>query len=367
MDGCVRARPVVDNRQSRWGRRLHQCFAAAVIVLAGCNEKEPPPVPVASSVSVNDSPRSVPTIFSRQDSILLQETGQHVVVGPIQAFDQDSNLVIVDPKERRIAAYARSGRLVWEYARRGRGPGELELPVAAALTAEGLWIADVFNGVFLVDRSTGKELRKLPVGSNATQGLLALSDTSLLLVGRRAAVDGRTSQLHAIDARTGQSLWNALEVTEELLPSGSAKSFGFTAARVSRGRVTATYSLLDTVYQFDLNGRVVLRQSLPITRVEPLVDGTGRKPSVEQVRNLVRVVGAYELNDSTLAVASQRGSAREAVYGIAIIHRGADGIVQQSVNTPLLIGYAGSEIIASYVNPMRPNLLLMLSITGRDP
>jgi hypothetical protein len=341
-------------------------LSALVVLCASCAREKKESITKDTRVSVgSDSVLAVPRWFSRADTLALQETQAHVIVSPIFATLQGEELVVVDPKERRIATFSTDGRLLWEHAQRGRGPGELELPLAAAKTSEGIWIADVFNGVFLLDPNSHAELRRLTNGSNALQGLIAINDTTLLVIGRGPVVSATATWLHAIDARTGRSRWNALEIAEESLPKGAARTFGYAAAHKLGDRLTVSFSLVDTVYQFDLNGGMLGKHHAPLINIRPLERRSREKPSVASLATLVRIVGAHEFGDSTIVVALQQGSGREPRYHMAFIDTRGRSKALLVRDTPMLVGATGHSLMAAFGIPDRPNVLISLGETTR--
>jgi hypothetical protein len=314
----------------------------------------------------SDSVLTIAQWFTRADTIVLQETQAHVIVSPIFATMQDEELVVVDAKERRIATFSADGKLLWEHAQRGRGPGELELPVAAAKTSEGMWIADIFNGVFLLDPKDHHELRRVRIGSNALQGLIAINDTTLLVIGRGPVVSAKTTWLHAIDARTGRSRWNGLEIAERQLPEGAAHTFGYATAHKMGNRLTVSFSLVDTVYQLDLGGGVLRKYHAPLINLRPLERVNREKPSSASLASLVRIVGAYEFGDSTIVVALQQGSGRAPRYDMAFIDTRGRSEALLVRNTPLLVGATDHSLIGAFSSPDLPNVLISLGHATSD-
>lgn len=349
---------------NRSASRYNLSFATiSMLAMLGvsCTREDTVSVTKDTRVSLgSDSVLSIPHWFSRADTIVLQETQAHVIVSPIFATLQGEELVVVDAKERRIATFSADGKLLWEHAQRGRGPGEIELPVAAAKTSEGIWIADIFNGVFLLDPKDHHERRRVRNGSNALQGLIAINDTTLLIIGRGPVVSAKATWLHAIDARTGRSRWNALEIAERQLPEGAARTFGYATAHKMGDRLTVSFSLIDTVYQFDLGGGVIRKYHAPLVNLRSLERRSREKPSSALLASLVRIVGAYEFGDSTIVVALQQGSSRGPRYDMAFIDTRGRSKALLVRNTAMLVGATDSSLLGAFSNPDRPNVLIAL-------
>ncbi|MCO4098958.1 MAG: hypothetical protein HEQ38_06055 [Gemmatimonas sp.] len=344
------------------GRKLVLPVAFSLAAVACSPVPSDRPVNVTERATVTDGEiRVVPSWFRRVDTIVLQEGQSRVVVSPIVARLYQDTLLLVDVKERRISLHRKTGEVIWDHASRGSGPGELELPIAAEITSEGVWVADIFNGVFLLDRKSKREIRRLRNGSNAIQGLSALNDSTLLLVGRGPVEKGRSSWIHALDARTGKTLWNALSITESALPPRSVRAFGFASAHNSGGNVVASFSLVDTVYIFDDKGRERVKVHAPLVDITGLSQIGSERPDRKVMDKVVRIIGAFSVGDSVVVVSTQRGSARNPQYGMARIYKSEPLRFEHVQNTPLMIGQTAGQLIGAFVDPIRPNRLVLLT------
>lgn len=103
------------------------------------------------------------------------------------ALDRDGSVLVLDALSRSISTFNLSGQAVRSFGARGRGPGELEDPVAMFLGSDSIiWVADARLGRFTLFEHDGS-----PVGTRRAGGPPPFSpptfgmdaDGSLLFVG----------------------------------------------------------------------------------------------------------------------------------------------------------------------------------------
>jgi hypothetical protein len=79
------------------------------------------------------------------------------------AFDAAENLYVLDSQNARVVVFDASGRFVRQFGRRGGGPGELMVPIALTIAADGnVVLNDVGNRALIVFRPNGEHLRNVP-------------------------------------------------------------------------------------------------------------------------------------------------------------------------------------------------------------
>ncbi|WP_337172145.1 hypothetical protein [Gemmatimonas aurantiaca] len=318
-------------------------------------------VVVKTSTSVIDDSAeakvTVPTWAGHVDTLRLSESGAHMIVSPIRVVQDGHDILVVDPKESRLAAFDSMGNLRWELARKGKGPGELELPISVAPTSEGYWIADIFNGLFLVDKNSREEIRRLRPGSNALQGILAIDDSTLVLVGRGGPQGKQETWIHAINTHDGKSRWNAIPVAP--LTDPASRSLTFASISRWRDRLLLTISLVDTIYMVGLDGAVLARRAAHIVDRSSVAHLGRERPSPRALADVVRLTGAYLLDDSTMVASFQRGSARAPRYGMALLREGgASATSTRTFPGPLIVGNSEGVLYGAFADPERPNVLV---------
>lgn len=79
------------------------------------------------------------------------------------AFDDDGHLFVLDRGGHRVIVFDADGGFVREFGRQGGGPGEFQLPLALALTAEGrVVVSDLARRSFTVFSPDGEYLSSHP-------------------------------------------------------------------------------------------------------------------------------------------------------------------------------------------------------------
>lgn len=100
------------------------------------------------------------------------------------AIGEDATIFVLDGMNRNIRVFDERGVLQRTFGRRGRGPGELEQPIALAWGPDGrLWVVDAANARYAVFESNGELAATYPIEfSEPAMDFLAVgfSDAGLL-------------------------------------------------------------------------------------------------------------------------------------------------------------------------------------------
>lgn len=135
-------------------RRL-SLVALAGLSLAACAPDEPP------------RPRDAGIAPVALDSVLLRESDTVYLAAPtFMASAPGGDLYVSDGMNGHVLRFARDGRLLVRYGRRGAGPGEMGTPVAAALLGDSLLAAADWrhNRVSLFRQADGAFVRSVQNG-----------------------------------------------------------------------------------------------------------------------------------------------------------------------------------------------------------
>jgi hypothetical protein len=82
----------------------------------------------------------------------------------IQVDDQE-NIYALDMKETKIKVFDKSGKFLRSFGKKGKGPGEIELPIRMEMDREGnIVIADMGNNKLIYFALDGKCIRELTTG-----------------------------------------------------------------------------------------------------------------------------------------------------------------------------------------------------------
>jgi DNA-binding beta-propeller fold protein YncE len=76
------------------------------------------------------------------------EGGEHEMFGQVAgvSFDAEGRLYVLDRGNHRVVVFGPDGRFLRSLGRRGSGPGELQGPVALAVTGDQVAVLDLPDG-----------------------------------------------------------------------------------------------------------------------------------------------------------------------------------------------------------------------------
>jgi hypothetical protein len=128
---------------------------------------------------------------------------------PAGVFWDGVRLFVVDSEEAEIAVFDAAGRPLGRWGRKGRGPGELEMPVMAAPSGDLTFVADPAGR-----RIAAFDRRGTPAGGFllpfGPRSVLALSGNRLLISHVPSGREGRENLLRCYDSG-GRLQWEALK------------------------------------------------------------------------------------------------------------------------------------------------------------
>jgi hypothetical protein len=269
------------------------------------------------SVACGASAQQLPVSFGQDQVVGREEELGSIMdaqVGP------DGSVYVADHVSTRIIAFDPEGRRRWALGRRGRGPGEFQIPYRLNVRADGtVFVYDMGTGEVTSLSPEGRYLNRYPLPFRLSQvdNLVAL-DGELLIAGttthgpaasrgvHRFRIDGRELRhsgsfgaLPTVRNRQVLEMWGAGPVM-----------------RGSSGMIWYTRRLPYEVYGFDASGRqrVVLRPPFR-TRGTPdeaiRVERSGRTTQFSSTSAYVEVPGpALELPGGLLLVSRIRPGER---------------------------------------------------------
>lgn len=254
--------------------------------------------------------------------------GQDQVVGRDEEFGSimaakvgpDGSVYVVDHVNTRIVAFDPDGRRRWATGRRGRGPGEFQIPYRLDVRGDGtVFVFDMGTGEVTSLSPEGRYLSRyaLPFRLSQVDNLVAL-DGELVISGTatQGAATSRGVHRFRIDGREMRHV-----ASFGALPSARSRQVlemwgAGSVMRGSGGMIWYTRRLPYEVYGFDASGRqrVVLRPPFR-TRGTPddaiRVERSGRTTEFSRSSAQVEVPGpALELPGGLLLVSRTRPGAR---------------------------------------------------------
>lgn len=251
----------------------------------------------------------------------------------------DGRVYAVDHLNTRVLAFSPEGQLLWSAGRKGRGPGEFQLPSRVAVASDGrVYVLDLYAQEVTVLSSAGRYLSRarLPLSFALADNLLAFSGGRLVVAGVTEDPRGARFGLHRF-ALTGSELRYAGSFGP-LPPVRDREVLRFwgAGALTPAGPGELLYSLRQPyeIRRYDPTGRLksVLRPALPLrgkpedaVRIERSGSATTYSRGSEEV---TRPVSAWLLPNGW--VLSGRFTGTERRWDLL----GADGRVIGSRATP---------------------------------
>ncbi len=338
-------------------RRLSALVCGFVVVLASCRDSGAP-----RSSADDGTPEPLPRqYFTITGRIALEENRDVINVAPFVAPRGDADgFLIVDQREARTRLYAADGRLVRQFGRRGRGPGEFQRPIAGAQTPSGrLVVADMANGL-LQFSAHDSLLSSARPQLTPMYGAVAVSDSIVLLAGRGTAPAGqRAPLLHLWSLERGEVVRSFFPTPGDSIQRLAARNFGWVGTALRGDTIAAVFSLSDTLYLFNTQGQPLGTVPLAVrgfTPVRELPEGRGDDPVelnrwMGQFRFLNSV---FPMPDGSYLVQYERPEAMESRWNLLRVDaRGR--VVWDLTDTPRLMAAQNGRLYFQDPQAEAPN------------
>jgi hypothetical protein len=193
----------------------------------------------------------------------VRVVGERAELGSMIAarLGADGNVYAVDHLNAQVVAFSPAGRLLWRAGRKGRGPGEFQIPYRIAVRPDGaILVLDRATGEITVLTTSGQfaDRYRLPFYFSQVDDLLPLSNDQLVLAGTTEAnEEARFSGLHRFRI-SGQELVHAGSFGP--LPEARDRAvLQFWGAgpveRAGNGDIVYVRRIPYEIYRFDPTGR----------------------------------------------------------------------------------------------------------------
>lgn len=341
------------------------CLLIALIGTACSDASSKPPAETASG-----EPLLPPQHFETVGTITLQESDDVINVAPFVApRPRADGFVVVDQREARARLYGLDGRLVRQFGRKGRGPGEFQRPIAGYELPSGrLVVADIANGLMhfetpdsLLSSST-PEVRPL-------YGARPLSDSLVLLAGRGVArASERAPLLHVWDLSRGAPILSFFPTPGDSVQRIAARNFGWAGTDVRGDTIAAVFSLSDSLYLFHTSGRALRAIPLRLRGFQPIreLPGAAADDPVKLGRWLEQFIflnSVFILPDGSFLVQSEQQRGAGSTWNL--LHIGPQGEHLWDLrNTPRLVAVQRGHLYFLDPASETPNQWLVARLRG---
>lgn len=204
--------------------------------------------------------------------LVLEETDDVVLVEPTVAIDPTGGFLIGDRQEAQARRYSMAGDLLWHFGRKGSGPGEFNSVTAVRrLPSDSVLVADYRGRVSVLSPAGDVLVRDVKLPLAVVEQMEVVNDTLVLLSGRSArGLD--SARLHLWNIRTNEHVRSFFAPFASSVSPDAATYAGWTHFAVRDDTVAAIFSVVDTVYLFGLDGRLINSFPIPsqeLRRVKP--------------------------------------------------------------------------------------------------
>jgi hypothetical protein len=245
--------------------------------------------------------------------IHLEENDRVLNVQVQMSLDPRGGFLVSDAAENQIRRYDRNGKLLTHFARKGEGPGEFSALARALPTRSGGVLAFNTFARGAVFDSSGRVEQTFSIPVELLYESRLLDDTLVLLAGPLPGESSERARLHV------WNLANRKVVRSFFQPRvhGRAHEFaatttGIVSMDVRHETVAATFAISDTVYFFDLNGRMLRKVPIPFRHFRPVSErrrlprpDEGIVAAREWVGSFSFICQVFWLRDGTLLVQYQ--------------------------------------------------------------
>jgi hypothetical protein len=335
----------------------------ALTFSGGCEPRREQPPPAQAGIT------SLPSkYFQTLGTISLQENADVINVSPsVSARPGGSGFLVVDQREARARLYRDDGRLLRQFGRKGRGPGEFQRPIAGyELRGGHLLIADLANGL-LQFASPDSLLSAAHPPLMPIYGVVPLSDSVALLAGRGTGT--APALLHVWNVSRGAPVRSFFTTPGDSIQRIAARNFGWAGAAVRGDTIAAVFALADTLYLFDLAGTRLRAIPLRIAGFRSMheLPGPAADDPVRLGRWLEQFVflnSVFPLPDGTFLVQSERQRGTESEWNLLRVD--TDGRTSFDLrNTPRLLAVRGDRLYFADPAAEAPNRWIVARLRER--
>jgi hypothetical protein len=295
--------------------------------------------------------------------IRLEENEQVLNVFVYMERDPRGGFLVADPRENQIRRYDRDGRLLGHFGRRGEGPGEFDVLVRALpMRSGGVLAFNAFERGAVFD-SAGRVERTFRSPMEMLYEARPLDDTLVLLAGRlpqRVPTPDRP-RLHVWNLPRGKVVRSffrpRVSGRAHMLAADVA---GIVSMDVRHDTVAAVFSVIDTVYFFDLEGRALRKVPIPFRHFRPVSERRRLPGPDDDIVAAREWVGTFSfichvwwLRDGTLLVQYQDRVGLEPHWRLLGM-TGEGAPLFEAVETPYLIQVDPVTEVLYFQKPQSP-------------
>jgi len=260
-----------------WGSLLLVCIAAAAFVWARPRRAAPGSAPATAG--------SFDQHIRRERDIQLAESPSVLSVNPRVEVDRLGGFLVADASEAQVRRYGPGGNLLWAFGRKGRGPGEfLRLSTALRTRGDSILAAEISGRISIIDPAGSGLVRLRQTELGPLYDGTVVGD-SLVVFAAREGGGMDTPLLHVWSVASDSVVSSFFHTPAAPRGLESAYAFAGTADVAARGdTLAAVFALTDTVFLFDLRGRLLERVPLPFAKFRRPTEPMPKMASIDEYR-----------------------------------------------------------------------------------
>ncbi len=208
----------------------------------------------------------------------LSDTHLYSGWGSLSA-DTYGNYLIADLRNAKVLLYSPDGELLSEFGRRGRGPGDFEIPSSILRSSSGtVYVSDMFGRITVLDQSFNELESTISTDLLRVSSLVELNENQLMLYGLHPNFVEEGELIHILDKDSKEivhSYFEKPELTGEF-PSIISQSERMVNIAIGEDQVAVVHSLDPKIYvynnDFELRDAVTMQipEFIPIQELQPV-------------------------------------------------------------------------------------------------
>ena len=240
-------------------------------------------------------------------------------------FDRAPGFLVADQGQTELRAYSDAARLLWSAGRKGNGPSEFQVVIAAVRNSAGEVIALDDAGKVVIFNSSREFIRSARTELGPAYGMVLLNDSTLLISGRNLRDPRNQDQplLHVWDLRRNRitNSFSSVPPHNPRLEEGYRYSGWATATLLSGDTLGILFPLSDTLYRYRTNGTPIDKRRLSLRTFHRLRDPAPTNASTQETvrwrNSYTRLSDIFAAPDGSVYVQFFNMRELEPIFGVA--------------------------------------------------
>lgn len=237
------------------------------------------------------------TLASRRDA--FPEEGASGVLGlRAVSVNRRGQVLAVDSRMRRVTIRSPLLQTIVVVGREGEGPGEYRQPIFGMFGLDGrIWLIDAVLGRISIYSVTGEFIRALPRPYLNARELIAVSDTTVLILG--AVPVRETYAIATLVSESGRTLWQGIPA-DTVLRATTLILDGVWGARSPDGSAVVGIAVSPNISRIDVStGRALCASRVPSVAWTQLDAAKRPGSGLGPTRNWIEQASSIQRSQST--------------------------------------------------------------------